>query len=761
MTVPRTASPRSAYAGHSRPGPSFELIESKLHPPWLRPGIVARTALVERLLAVSAGAVVCVVAPPGYGKTTLLAQWAQRKGDRVAWVTIDRQDNDPAVLLTYLAVALDRVAPVDLETFQILASPATQVPPTVVPRLAAAMSAMTEPVGLVLDHVELLHDPQCLDMLEQLAVQLPSGSQLAMASRTRPRLPLGLLRTQGRLVEVGAADLAMDLGEGRALLEGAEVRLDEEHAAELHRRTEGWPTGLYLAALALQAAGTALGTRDAGVAFAGDDRFIVDYLNSQLLSRLPARQVSFLTRTAVLDRMCGPLCDAVLHTTGSAKVLELLAESNLLLVPLDRRRQWYRYHHLFRDLLRAELERREPALIPQLHQRAAAWYEANGLEEMAIHHAQAAGDADQVARLVLKVMQPVWASGRVDTVLRWMEWFERGRLMERYPAVAVHGALIFALLGRATKAEQWAAAAERASPEGRLPDGSTMESYLAYLRAILCRDGVAEMRRDARIAREGLSVLSPYRATMLHTEALSFLLDGDPEQADAVFARAFDAATDSGAPPLAAVVLTERCIIAAGRDDWAEAAALADRALEIIRGGEFDAYWTSALVYARAAAAAVHRGDLDAAREHLARAAGLRPLLTHALPVVSVQALLELAHAYIVLGDPDGAHAVLRQADDIFRQRPDLGVLPSQADDLRSRLAAMRRTGLGASSLTAAELRLLPMLCSYLSFREIGKRLYLSPNTIKSQSISIYRKLGASSRSEAVHHAQRLGLLGR
>jgi LuxR family transcriptional regulator, maltose regulon positive regulatory protein len=761
MTAPRTASPRSAHGRRSRPGPSFELIESKLQPPWLRPGIVTRTALVERLLTAAAGSVVCVVAPPGYGKTTLLAQWAQRKGDRVGWVTIDPHDNDPAVLLTYLAVALDRVAPIDLETFQILASPTTHIPARVVLRLAAAMSAMTEPVGVVLDHVELLHNPKCLDALEQLAVQLPSGSQLAMASRTQPRLPLGRLRAQGRLVEVGVADLAMDPREARVLLERTEARLAEEHAAELHRRTEGWPVGLYLAALALKATGTAPDTRDAGVAFAGDDRFIVDYLNAELLARLPARQVSFLARTSVLDRMCGPLCDAVLDTTGSAKVLESLAGSNLLLVPLDRRGEWYRYHHLFRDLLRAELERREPELIPELHRRAAAWCEANGLEETAIDHAQVAGDADQVAGLVLKVMQPVWASGRVDTVLGWMEWFERGQLMERYPAVAVHGALIFALLGRATGAEQWAAAAEQGSPEGRLPDGSTMESYLAYLRAILCRDGVAAMRRDARLAWDGLSLLSPYRATMLHAEALSFLLDGDREGADAVFTRAFDAATEVGAPPLAAVVLAERGIIAAGRDDWAEAAALADRALEIIRGGEFDAYWTSALVYAWAARAALHRGDLDAAREHLARSAGLRPLLTHALPVVSVQALLELARAYIALGDSDGAHAVLRQADDIFRQRPNLGVLRSQADELRRRLAAMRRTGLGASSLSAAELRLLPLLPSYLSFREIGQRLFISQHTVKTQAMSIYRKLGVSSRSEAVHHAQQLGLLGR
>jgi LuxR family maltose regulon positive regulatory protein len=722
---------------------------------------VARTALVERLLTAPAGAVVCVVAPPGYGKTTLLAQWANRLGDRVGWVTVDPHDNDPAVLLAYLAVALDRVAPIDHETFQLLASPSGHVSATVVPRLAAAMSRMTEPVDLVLDHVELLQDRQCLDVLAQLAVQLPDGCRLALASRIRPRLPLSLLRTQGRLMELGAADLAMDLREARALLEGVEARLAAGQAAVLHRRTEGWPVGLYLAALALQAAGTAPDTPVGGMAFAGDDRFVADYLNSELLSRLPAPQVRFLTRTAVLDRMCGPLCDAVLRANGSAKALESLAGSNLLLVPLDRRRRWYRYHHLFRDLLRAELERREPELIPELHGRAAAWCEANGLEETAIDHAQAAGDADQVARLVLQVMQPVWASGRVDTVLRWMEWFERERLMERYPAVAVHGSLIFALLGRATKAEQWAAAAERASPERQLPDGSTMESYLAYLQAILCRDGVAAMRRDARTAWDGLSPMSPYRATMLHTEALSLLLDGDPERADAMFARAFEAATEAGAPPLAAVVLAERGLLAAGRDDWAQAAALADQAMELIRGGQFDVYWTSALVYAWAARAAQRRGELDAARQHLGRAAGLRPLLTHALPVVSVQALLELARAYIALGDPDGAQAVLRQADDIFRQRPNLGVLPAQADELRARFSAMRRTGLGASSLSAAELRLLPLLPSYLTFREIGERLYLSPNTIKSEALSIYRKLGVSSRGDAVQQAQHLGLLGR
>jgi LuxR family transcriptional regulator, maltose regulon positive regulatory protein len=203
-------------------------------------------------------------------------------------------------------------------------------------------------------------------------------------------------------------------------------------------------------------------------------------------------------------------------------------------------------------------------------------------------------------------------------------------------------------------------------PTGRLTDGSTMASYLAYLRAILCRDGVQEMRRDARTAWDGLSPLSPYRSTMLYTEGLSYLLEGDLDRADPILARAFDAATDLGALPLAAVVLAQRCIVAVGRDDWPAAESFADRALAMVQDGEFDHYWTSALVYAWAARAAIHRGDVAAAREHVIRATRLRPLLTYALPVVSVQALLALARAYIALTDPNGARAVLRQARDIL-----------------------------------------------------------------------------------------------
>ena len=223
----------------------------------------------------------------------------------------------------------------------------------------------------------------------------------------------------------------------------------------------------------------------------------------------------------------------ILEQKGSAAVLVQLEARNLLVVPLDRRRDWYRYHHLLRDLLRSELRRREPDLVQDLHYRAAAWFEANAMPESAIGHARAAGDYDRVARLVLGLQQPVWGSGRVETVLHWMEWLRDVPSAEYYGAVAAHGSLIFALLGQPAEAERWAAAAERAIPAGVLPDGSTMEATLAYLRANLCRNGIGEMRRDARIAWEGLSPASPYRATMLYTEGISYLLEGDPAEAAA------------------------------------------------------------------------------------------------------------------------------------------------------------------------------------------------------------------------------------
>ena len=493
---PRAAGPGRATSKRAhRPvaKPAFTLLESKLQPPVARPGIVPRTELVERLLAASDVPVVSVVAPAGYGKTTLLAQWAARKGSRTAWVSADSGDNDPAVLLTYVAVALDRIEPIDPGVFRVLASAGARV--TGITRLVSAIGAMTQPVVLVLDHAEVLTNPECRDAIADLARHLPVGSQLAVASREELSIPSARLRVERRLLEIRVDDLAMSEQDAPSLLEGAGVELDDVALRELVDRTEGWPAGLYLAALALKAGARPL---EARYSLSGGDRFIGDYLQSELLDHLSSREVAFLTRTSVLDRLCGSLCDATIDADGSGLLLEQLESRNLLVVPLDRHRQWYRYHHLFRDLLHAELLRREPDLVGDLHTRAAAWCEANNEPETAIDHAQAAGDADLVARLVLDLAQPVWASGRVDTVLRWMEWLEAEGKVERYPDIAVHGALTYALLGRPSEAERWVAVAERGTATGILADGSTMESLLSYLHALLGRNGVDQMRRDAQ-----------------------------------------------------------------------------------------------------------------------------------------------------------------------------------------------------------------------------------------------------------------------
>lgn len=734
------------------PGLAFALIESKFHPPGVRPGIVVRTALVERLAATRVP-VITVAAPPGYGKTTLMSQWAERIGSRAAWLSCDDGDNDPVVLLSALAVALDRIGRVDPSIFSALASAGADI--TVVPRFVSAVASVQPPVTVLLDQAEAVTNRQCLNTIAEFALRLPPGWQLGLASRTAVPLPTARLRAQGGILEVTADDLSMGPREADSLLKGAGVEADEASVRDLLQRTEGWPAGLYIAALAIKS-----GSRnsDVGFTFTGDDVYMGDYLRSELLDRISGAEASFLIRTSVLDRMCGSLCDAILEETGSTAVLEQMEARNLLVIPLDRHREWYRYHHLLRDLMRAELRRREPDLIQDLNFRAAAWFEANAMPEAAIDHAQAAGDYDRVARLILELQQPVWASGRVETVLRWMDWLRDVPSAEYYGAIAVHGSLIFALLGQPAEAERWAAAAERASPGGVLPDGSTMEATLAYLRAILCRTGIGEMRRDARIAWEGLSPASPYRATMLYTEGISYLLEGDLARAEPILARALDLATQAGSLPLAGMILAEQCGVAAERDDWPEVTTLARRAATIVETGHFGDYWTSALVYAWASRASAYRGDVGQARFYLGRASRLRPLLTYALPVVSVQALLEMTRSYIALADPEGAAAVLAQVHDILQQRPDLGVLPELAGQLQASLATANARAVSASSLTAAELRLLPLLATHLSYQEIGERLFVSKNTVKTQAYSAYRKLRVSSRSEAVVRARELGL---
>ncbi len=361
-----------------------------------------------------------------------------------------------------------------------------------------------------------------------------AGSQMILSARGGPVFPLGALRARGLALEIGPADLRMDEAAARQLLSASGVELPDEQLTELTEHTEGWPAGLYLAALSIRARGL----KAAGAAtFSGSDRLVSDYLQSELLAHVSAEDVRFLTRTAVLERMSGPLCDAVLEANGSAAILESRARSNLFLVPLDAHGEWYRYHHLFRELLRAELVRAEPELVPRLLARAADWCEANGQPEAAIGYAQEAGDVDRAARLVEQLAIPAYQSGHVATAERWLDWLERNGALERNAAVAVLGALDATAQGRPAEAERWAEAAERASYEGTLPDGSaSIDSWRAVLRAMRCRRGVARMRADAEFAVRTLARSSPLRPSALLLYALSRWLAGEVDEADDLLA---------------------------------------------------------------------------------------------------------------------------------------------------------------------------------------------------------------------------------
>jgi LuxR family transcriptional regulator, maltose regulon positive regulatory protein len=733
--------------------PAFDVLSAKLLRPFVRPDSVRRSSLIERLAEDAARPIVSVVAPAGYGKTTLLSQWAERNSLPFAWVSLDERDNDPKVLLAYVAEALDAVEPVGERVFEALASPASSVPGSVVPRLGNAFSAMSSPVVLVLDDVHLLHNSECQAALSVLADHAPDGGRLVLAGRSPPPLRIARLRAEGRLVEIGPGDLSLTREEASSLLHAAEVALGDADLAELHRRTEGWPVGLYLAALYLREGGSPSG---AVASFGGADRFVSEYVESEFLARLSRPQRTFLTRTAVLDRMSGPLCEAVLDEAGSSATLTALAQSNLLLVPLDRRGQWYRYHHLFREMLLAELERQQPALIPALRRRAVNWYLQKGMPDEALEYSIAAGDVDEAARLVENLWLPAYRQGRITTVDRWFRWLEDRDGIQGNPIVAVAAAVIATQTGRPVEAERWADAVNRWQyRDADRAKAPAAEAWAAVLRAIMCRHGAEQMRADADEAARRLDAAGIVAPVAQLLQGLAAVLCGDPEGGDAFFEDAVSLGKVAASDVLAEA-LCEQSLLAMARNQWRRAEVLATEArLALRRTGIQDA-----LVSAVGARVAMHRGDVSAARRDLVSAQRLRPLLTYVTPHLAVQTRIELARVHLALGDLPGARMPMREIDEVLKRRPRLGTLAGEAQALRTQLSRQRGPDVpGASALTAAELRLLPLLSTHLSFAEIGRELFLSPNTVKTQAVSIYRKLGASTRSQAVTRSRQLGLL--
>lgn len=739
-----------------RLGAPFEPLESKLCPPQLRAGAVRRASVLETLETSGSSPIISISAPPGYGKTTLLSQWASRSRRPFAWVSLDDLDNDPAVLLGNITTALARISPLDPAVLAALAPGAAIA--TIIPGLGSALAKMEQSFALVLDDLHALINPECLDAVDSLVDRIPQGSQLVLCGRAGSPSRFATLRARGLLREIGPDVLRMDESQARELLRAADVELDDAELAELVERTEGWPAGLYLAALATHRGGEAR-LKDA-TAFRGDDRFVADYLRAELLAGLPAEELRFLTRTAVLERMCGPLCDAVLDAQGSAQILDSLERSNLFVMALDGNGSWYRCHQLFRELLQAELRRTEPALVADLLARAATWCDENGEPEPAVGYAQAAEDIERVAALVTAHGQSVYQRGQAVTVERWLDWLERHGGLEKSPLIAAQGAWLSAIRGQPASAERWMDWAQQGVGElEREIEREQVEPWLHLLRASLCQQGMAGMGADAQRAVDGFGRASPHWPTAAFLLALSHRFAGEDDRADDLFADIAGTAEATGAWNAASIALAERAFLAIERGDWLEAETRGEEASGIMRRAKMEDYPPNTSVYAATARVAIHRNEQSRADDLLTRAQRMRPQLTHIFAPYSIQVRLELARAYAARADVAGTRTLLREAGALLRRGADFGTLGEQTDELRSQLDSVEVRTPGASALTTAELRILPLLATHLTFREIGERLYLSRHTVKSHAISVYRKLDVTSRGEAVERARELGLL--
>jgi LuxR family maltose regulon positive regulatory protein len=669
---------------------------------------VVRTALLNRLCGTADGTIVTIVAPAGFGKTTLLAQWAERDSRPVLGIDLEPEDDDVEVLESRLAEIADRPGSLTL-----------------------------------VDDVHVLRSPAALAAFEWLLGQTTHGTTVAFAARRLPHLPLARLRAEGRLLEIGADELTLNGREAETLLRRAGVLLPRHEAAALAGRLEGWPAALFLAALSLHSGAQAS-------TLGGDDRFLADYLETEHLASLSPEQRQFALQTSVLAELTSEDCDLLLTRSDSAQMLESL-ESVGVAVPLDHRRRRYRYPRIVRDLLSRELERSEPEQARALHLAAAGRAVEVGAVEEALEHAAAAGDPGRVADLAERLAAAACGRGRLDALERWLDLVHEDDV-ESHPDLCIAASWLYALRGRAGDAQHLADTAMRGLSGG--------DPRLSLLRGLRCRDGADQMLDDTNAASQALPPGDPWRPAAVLGRGAALLLAGDAPRAESELVLAIELATAAGANELTILGLCLRSLLAVGENERSDAEAFAAEAASLSTDEPPSRSLVALLLEAVGARNAARRGDLAEAAAALERADELLLVATPAVPWLAAYALLELARVRLALADADGARALLRNVSDIFRVRPRLGVLVQHNAELDRRTHALSEPGgRWASSLTPAEQRLLPLLATHLSFREIGERLYVSRNTVKTQAIAVYRKFGVTSRSAAIERAVVLGLI--
>ena len=737
------------------------LLATKLHPPALRHKRISRPALVAALAAGVGYKLTLLDAPAGWGKTTVLAQWIAQAPEphRFAWFSLDPADNDRVCFWDYVIAALRQAEPkISVRTVEL---PGAQADPRqiVLPALLNEVGSVEDPLVLVLDDYHLVTNPVIHEEVAFLIDRMPPTLRVVLATRSDPPLPLARLRAGGDLLEIRADDLRFAISEATLLLNDVlGLDLADEEVALLHERTEGWAAGLYLAALSLQ------GRPDADAfirAFAGDHRHIMDYLSAEVLDGQPQDLRTFMLQTSVLGKLSGPLCDAVLQGEMSAGILKQIERDNLFLMPLDSSRHWYRYHHLFGELLRSELRRTEPGLVPALHRRAAAWFQAQGATDNAVHHLAAAGDVPAATEIIAAGWGAEYDLGHLSTVSGWLDLLPR-HIVVGDPRLCLARAWIALDFGQLQDAGRWIEAVAAALATGGA-DGGTIQAELAVLQAVQrfkIGDVTAAVDAAMQAIRLDLGDSRPGRSAAYCIYGATNYWSGNIAAAWTALSRAVQLADEVSNDAGRTYALGYLAVISAERGQLEEAEHLVHRATSD-RDAAVGEHFVNMMVSLAMAKIFSQRGETIRAGEAARRAVVLSHRGGGRLEVAD--ALLTRARILQDLGEQETAGASLEEARTVLRQCRDPGGAGPLLTAVQSRLArgTPRRPApaVFGDQLTSKELEVLRLLATPLSRGEIGAQLYVSVNTVKTHQRALYRKLQVTDRAAAVGRARELGLL--
>ena len=703
--------------------------------------------------------------PAGSGKSLLMAQWrlAALSDRKVAWLSLDEGDNEPVRFWSYVIAALRSVLPEFGERpLSLLRAPGVDLMDEAVPALINELLETASDTVLLLDDYHVIKHEAIHAGMGFLLEHVPGNHRFVIASRSEPPLPLARWRARGSLSEIDPEQLGFSEPEAEYLLnEVHELGLAVKTVSRVHQRTEGWAAGLYLAALSLR------GRRDADeliAGFSGGDRRIVDYLVGEVLEQQSDAALRFLLRTSVLERFCAPLCEAVTGAGGAWEMLDRVERSNYFLIPLDPRREWYRYHHLFAELLRHELERREPGSSVELRRRAGRWLADAGMISEAVPHLVAAGDLDQAADLIAS-HGAAFATGErgIGRALTVAEWFDAlpAQYVVADARLCVGRAGVALALGRHDEILPWLDRAQQA-PNHRLEREPTFAS-----RATVRRAAAWQLLGDVRLSRELAQQLMPLDGSSRdHALAGSLLGEtarwlGDDAAAVNFLTRAAQLGRELD-PVTAVAAYGNLALIAAEHNDWQTCDVNVKTAFDLIAESELEEYWMGSFAHLANGRLLAKQRKMTEAQAELTRAV---ILARRGVGVVGLAyALITVAEARRELGDRRSAIELVREAGELSANAPDPGTVVPRLLDRAERSLRLVSEPQGSrlvavEELTVREAAVLRLLPTGLSAREIGQELGVSLNTVKTHSKNLYRKLGATGRREAVARGRELGLL--